>query len=88
MLAAAAPHVCGQAGEPFDRRMQELDVGREADRLGLYDGVDRDAGEVPGAQRATLMRHPQALGQQQLQFVAEPLPPMAEVPRARAEHEA
>jgi hypothetical protein len=25
------------------------------------------------------MRHPQALGQQQFQFVAEPLPPMAQV---------
>ena len=31
------------------------------------------------AQRAALVRHPQALGQQQLQLVAEPLAPMAQV---------
>ena len=59
--------------------MQQLGVGGEGDGLGLHGGVDRNAGQVPGAQRATLMRHPQALGQEQFQLVAEPLAPMAEV---------
>ena len=71
--------LAGQAVEPLDRRMQQLGVGREGDGLGLHRGVDRDPLEVLGAQRAGLVRHPQALGQQQLQLVAEPLAPMAQV---------
>ncbi|MGY3079689.1 hypothetical protein ACVWZZ_006097 [Bradyrhizobium sp. LM6.10] len=35
--------------------------------------------EVLAAQRAGLVRYPQALGQQQLQLVAEPLAPVAQV---------
>ena len=73
------PVLVGQAVEPLDRGVQQLGVGREADGLGLHRGVDRDPLEVLGAQRAGLVRDPQALGQQQLQLVAEPLPPMAEV---------
>ena len=69
----------GQAVEPLDRRVQQLGVGREGDVLGLHRGVDRDPRQVPGPQRAAGMRHPQALGQQQLQLVAEPLPPVAQV---------
>jgi hypothetical protein len=69
----------GQAIEPLDRCMQELGVGREGDVLGLHGGVDRDPRQVPGAQRATCVRHPQALGQQQVEPLAQPLPPVAEV---------
>ena len=69
----------GQAVEALDRRVQQLGVGREGDGLGLHGGVDRDPRQVLRAQRAALVRHPQALGQQQLQLVAQPLAPMAEV---------
>ena len=69
----------GQAVEAFDRRVQQLGVGREADVLGLHRGVDRDPLEVLAAQRPARVCHPQALGQKQFQLVAEPLPPMAQV---------
>ena len=59
--------------------MQQLGIGREGDGLGLYGGVHRDPLEVARAQRAGLVRHTQALGQQELQLVAEPLPPMTQV---------
>lgn len=59
--------------------MQELGIGRKADGLRLHRGVDRDPLEVLAAQRTGLVRHPQALGQQQFQLVAEPLAPMAQV---------
>src|SRR5579863_2625883 len=68
-----------QAVEPPDRGMQELGIGRKADGLWLHRGVDGDPLEILAAQCAGLMRHPQALGQQQLQLVAEPLAPMAQV---------
>ena len=58
--------------------MQQLGVGREADVLGLHRGVDRDPFEVLAAQCAASMCHPQALGQQQFQSVAEPFAPMAQ----------
>ncbi len=69
----------GQAIEALDRRMQELGVGREGDVLGLHRGVDRDPCQVLGAQRTVCVGYPQALGQQQVQLVAETLPPVAEV---------
>jgi hypothetical protein len=69
----------GQAVEAFDRRMQQLGVGREADILGLHRGVDRDPLKVFAPQRPALVCHPQALREQQFQLVAEPLPPMAQV---------
>jgi hypothetical protein len=47
--------------------------------FGRTNGVDRDPLKVALAQRAEPMRHPQALGQQQFQPVAEPLAPMAQV---------
>ena len=53
----------GEAIEPLDRGMQQLGVGRKRDGLGLHGGVDRDPLEVPRAQRAGLVRDPQALGQ-------------------------
>jgi hypothetical protein len=67
----------GQPIEAPDRRMQQLCVGREADVLGLHGGIDRDPFEILAARRPAGMRQAQALGQQQFQFVAEPLPPMA-----------
>ncbi len=69
----------GQAIEPLDRRMQELGVGRKRNGLGLHRGVHGDASKVVGLQRADLVRNPQTLGQQQLQLVAEPVAPMAQV---------
>ena len=69
----------GKPPEPADRRMQELGVGRERDRLRLHRGVHGDALEVLRAQRARVMRHAQALGQKQLELVAEPLAPLAQV---------
>ena len=42
-------------------------------------GVDRDPRQVSGAQRAALMSHPQALGQQQVELVAQSPAPVAEV---------
>ena len=73
------PVLVGQAIEAFDRRVQQLGVGREGDVLRLHRGVDRDPLKVLAPQRPTGMRHPQALGQQQLQPIAEPLSPMAQV---------
>lgn len=68
-----------QAIQSPDRRMQQLGVGREGDGLRLHRGVDRDPFEVVAAQGAGAVRHPQALGQQQLQLLAEPLAPVAQV---------
>ncbi len=55
------PVLVGQAVEAFDRRMQQLGVGRKADVLGLHRGVDRDPLKVLAAQGSALMRYPQAL---------------------------
>lgn len=41
----------------------------------VHGGIDRDPLEVLAAQRAGFVRYPQALGQQQLQLVAEPSAP-------------
>ena len=73
------PVLVGQAVEAPDGGVQQLGVGREGDVLGLHRGVDRDPLKVLAPQRAARVGHPQALGQQQLQLVAEPLPPMAEI---------
>ena len=78
-LPQPQPAFAGQPVEPLDRRMQQLGVGREGDGLGLHRGVHRDPFEIACAQRAGLVRDPQALGQQQLQLVAQALPPMAEI---------
>lgn len=69
----------GQAIEPLDRRVQQPGVGREGDVLGLHGGVDGDPCQVPGSQCPAVVRHPQALGQQQVELVAQTLPPVAEV---------
>ena len=68
-----------QAIEPLDRRMQQLGIGRKGDGLRLHCGVDRDPLKVVAAQGAGAVRHPQALGQQPLQLVAEPLAPVAQI---------
>jgi len=78
-LAQSHAVLSGQAIEPLDRRMQKLGVGRERNGLGLHRGVHGDASKVVGPQRAGLVRNPQTLGQQQLQLVAEPVAPMAQV---------
>src|SRR6201987_5639789 len=61
------------------RRMHELGVGRKGDGLGLNGGVHHHPLQIARPQRAGLVRHPQALGQQQLQLIAKPLAPVAEV---------
>ncbi len=48
----------GQARQPFDGRMQQLDVGREGDGLGLHGGVHRHALEIARTQRAGRVRQP------------------------------
>ena len=52
----------GHAVEPLDRRVQQLGIGREGDRLGLHGGVDRDPRQVLRPQCAARVCHPQALG--------------------------
>jgi hypothetical protein len=78
----------GQAVEALDRRMQQFGVGREGDVLGQHRGVDGDPRQVLDPQRAAFVGHSrrrrfrgsqQALGQQQVELVAQPLAPMAEV---------
>ena len=71
--------LAGQAVQSFDRRVQQLGIGRERDGLGLYRGVDRDPLEVAAPQRTAVVSNPQALRQQQLQLVAQPLAPVAQV---------
>jgi hypothetical protein len=73
------PVLLRQAVQPLDRRMQQLGIGRKGDGLRLHRGVDRHPRQVLAAQRADLVRHPQALGQQPIQLVAEPLAPVAQV---------
>jgi hypothetical protein len=73
------PMLGGQAVEAPDRGVQQFGVGREADVLGLHRGINRDPLKVLAAQRPALVCHPQALRQQQFQFVTEPLAPMAQV---------
>src|SRR5215831_9414106 len=73
--------LAGQAIQSPDRRMHQLGVGREGDVLGLNGRVDSDPSEISRPQGATVMGYPQALGQQQLELIAQPLAPMAE-PRA------
>jgi hypothetical protein len=75
------PHavLVGQPVEALDGGVQQLGVGREGNVLGLHRGVDRDPRQILAPQRPAGVRHPQALGQQQLQPVAEPVAPMAQI---------
>jgi hypothetical protein len=45
----------------------------------MHRGVDRDPLKVPGPQRSTFVGDPQALSQQPLQLVAQPLAPVAQI---------
>lgn len=38
-----------QTADPLDRRVQQLGIGREGDRLRLHGGIDRDPLEVLAA---------------------------------------
>ena len=67
----------GLLGELLDRRLQELGVGRKGHVLGLHRGVHRDPGQVALRQGARVLGDAQALGQQDLQTIADALPPMA-----------
>jgi hypothetical protein len=62
------PVLFGQLDDPSERRMQQLGVGREGDVLGLDGGIHGHSLEVAGPQRATPVRHPQALGQENFQL--------------------
>src|SRR2546430_1648318 len=75
------PHAVlpGQPGQPLDRSVQKLRIGREGNVLGLHGGIDRDPRQILCPERPALVRHPQALGQQKFQLVTEALAPMAQV---------
>ena len=75
------PHavLVGQAVEALDGVCSSLASVGKLMFLGCTVVLDRDPLEVLAAQCPAGMRHPQALGQQQLQFAAEPLTPMAQV---------
>jgi hypothetical protein len=61
-LAQCQAMLLGQPVQSFDRRVQELRIGREGHVLGLDRGVDIDPREVLDAKRAGLVRNPKALG--------------------------
>jgi hypothetical protein len=56
-----------------------ITVGWEGDVLGLHGGIDRDPRQILRPQRPALVRHPQALGQEDFQLAAQALAPMAQV---------
>ena len=65
----------------LDRLQHQLGVGGVRDVLRLHRGVHGDALEIVRLQRAELMRHSQALSQQRIELVADPLASVAH-PRA------
>ncbi|MDH6263353.1 hypothetical protein M2427_007307 [Bradyrhizobium sp. BR13661] len=69
------------AVEPLDRRVQQLGSLASVGKVIAFGCTvtDRDTLEVLAALRAGFVRHPQALGQQQLQLVAEPLARVAQI---------
>jgi len=66
-----------QLAELVDRRLQPPGVGREGDVLGLHRGVDGDARQITRLQGAGVVGNAQALGQQNVQPVADTPPPIA-----------
>src|SRR5256886_5875320 len=73
------PRFLASRVSPLDRGVQKLRIGREGDVLGLHGGIDRDPRQILRPQRPALVRHPQALGEEKFQRVAEALAPMAQV---------
>ena len=80
-IGLAQPHavLTRQPVEAPDGGMHQPGRGREGDRLGLHRCIDRDAAEVLRLQRAGLVCHSQALGQQLVELRPQPLAPMAQV---------
>ena len=66
-----------QLAQLADRRFQELGVGRKGDVLRLHRGIDSDPGQIALLQSAGVMGQTQALGQKNVQVIADALPPMA-----------
>jgi len=64
---------------PLIANVKELSVDWEGDVLGLHRRVDGDPGQILRAQRPALVCDAQALGQEQLQLIAEPLAPMGQI---------
>src|SRR6266566_2593526 len=60
-------------------RVRKMRSCRQGNVLGLHGGIDRDPRQILCPERPTLVRHPQALGQQKFQLVTEALAPMAQV---------
>src|SRR5256886_16931334 len=73
------PRFLASRVSPLNRGVQKLRIGREGDVLGLHGGIDRDPRQILRPQRPALVRHPQALGEEKFQLVAEALAPMAQV---------
>lgn len=63
----------------FDRRQEKPRVGPVRDILRHHCRIDRDAGEIIGLQRAGAMRDAQALGEEPVELVADPAPPVAQI---------
>src|SRR5262249_44875942 len=78
-LPRRPPPLPARPGCPPVPPCPKLRIGWEGDVLGLHGGIDRDPRQIPRPQRPTLVRHPQALGQEKFQLAAEALAPMAQV---------
>src|SRR2546429_7180614 len=79
------PRFLGSRVSPLNRGVQKLRIGWEGDVLGLHGGIDRDPRQILRPQRPVLVRHPQALGQEKFQLVAEGACANGSGPSARAE---
>lgn len=75
-LAQLDAVLAGQPPEHDDGPIHQLGVGGVGDVLGLHRGVDADALQVTGLHGAGVVGDAQALGEQQLQLVAEALAPV------------
>src|SRR5262249_17376850 len=73
------PRLLGPRGYPLLARAHKVRPAWEGVALGLAGGIDRGPRQIPRPQRPTLVRHPQALGQEKFQLAAEALAPMAQV---------
>lgn len=80
-LARLEPLALGHRAELLDRLEHQLGIGRMSDVLRLDGGVDGDPGKIVHLQRAGVVRHPQALLDQEIKLVADPAAPVGQ-PRA------